>query len=308
MIKIGDDSILQISTKSQTISRAYLGGSLIFKKTCTVTFVDFAGNVISTQEIKRGCNAVAPPVPAYTANFYEYQTGWEDYSNIQSDTIIRPIKTVTKGYLYRSGYGINTDLVSNFGTTCTLKDADYSDANIASDAAKTSGAVSTVSKISVNKSFSGSTYGATTNNSARWRYVTYACSSGINAAALRSKGFTKLNLAGSYSFPAGQTYGDYNMLDACILVSKYTTISFSTSRGFYSDSYIGYAEKLYKSSDTSLTYFSAMSGSLNKTDIAIPTSGTYYIVAGVFSRGARKYNDTSGANGTITVSSIYVIP
>lgn len=59
----------------------------------TVTFIDFDGNTLSTQQVKAGEAATAPPDPTKESDgYYNYIfKGWQlDYSNVQADMIIAP--------------------------------------------------------------------------------------------------------------------------------------------------------------------------------------------------------------------------
>lgn len=59
----------------------------------TVTFIDFDGNVLSTQQVEQGKAATPPPDPVKASDgYYNYVfKGWQlDYSNVQANMIIAP--------------------------------------------------------------------------------------------------------------------------------------------------------------------------------------------------------------------------
>jgi hypothetical protein len=274
--------------------KAYLGEKEVWYRNNKVVFLDCNGEVCNVQYVDKAEDIVYPPVPPITSSFYEGSVGWPNIINIDSDINVSPVISYSKGYIFKSGSGINKDISSGFNNTMTIYDGD-----LASN-------YGTVSKLSIGTSnISVSVIGNTNDANTNYRVAGYARSGAINVAALRNKGYTTLKFNGAYDLPAAYIYNTTNLRAAFFGITTGTTITAKTtgvsaSNGIFVQTYAS------KSVGSTVTSVNAVSNSNWLGSISLPTSGNYYIIMGVLTKYCRINSNATGTTGSITINNIWL--
>lgn len=262
---IPDADIRNLYYDGQKIKAAYYNGEKVWTEKHRVRWFDNAGGLLKTEWVTDGEAATPPNITDFDTEFYGYVfEGWDaDYSSITADVDISATTTVETAYLFRSGYGINYELLENgFSATCTAYDG-------TSKTSYTSVAQGSVSEDAVTCSHTGtSSSGNSAFRSMRYKAVL------LDIDALRTAGYTKISFSGSYSFGAGYAYLDANLRSAFVSLQTSKQVITYTSGGVSSS--LAWEKVLNKSASGTV---SAVSGTINGS-LALPESGTYYLIIG----------------------------
>lgn len=271
-LQIPNKTIQNLYLNEQKIKAAYYNGERVWTEKHRVRWYDNLGNLLKTEWVTDGETASPPNVTDFNTIFYGYVfEGWNtDYSSITSDIDISATITIETAYLFRKGYGINYDLLTNgFAALCTAYDG-------TSKASYTSVAQGSISADVITCSHTG----ASSSGNSAFRSMRYRAAL-LDIDALRAAGYTKINFSGSYSFGAGYAYLDANLRSAFISLQTSKQITTNTSGGVSSS--LAWEKVINKSSSGTV---SVVSGTVNGS-LTLPTTGTYYLIIGELTKAFR---------------------